>query len=198
MIGERFRVWLNFVIEPAADAIARSGISPNALTVIGAAAHVVVAWLLAGGHLFAAALLLLLTSGIDGIDGTVARRTGRVSPYGAFLDSSLDRVSEILVYLGLLVYAEHVKAGQDAPSASLVYLALTGSLMVSYIRARSEGVGFATKVGLLTRFERMSILWLGLLFGRLTSALIIVAVGAWLTAGQRLLDVRRQIRAGDQ
>ena len=195
MIVERLRVWLRFVIDPVADIVARSGISPNALTVLGAGAHLWVTWLLARGQLFAAALLLLLTSGIDGIDGTLARRTGRVSAFGAFLDSSLDRISEILVYLGLLLFVESGHGAAAAPPAWLVYLALTGSVMVSYLRARSEGVGFPTKVGLLTRFERMSILWLGLLFGRLSLVLTIIAVGAWLTAGQRIIDVRRQIRA---
>ncbi len=193
MIGERFRVWLRVVIDPMADAIARSGISPNALSVAGASFHVLVAWLLAEGRLLSAAVVLLVSSGIDGIDGTVARRTGQVSTFGAFLDSSLDRISEILVYLGLLLYA--VRGSGTAPAAWLVYLALTGSIMVSYTRARSEAVGFPTKVGLATRFERMSLLWLGLLFGRLQIVLAIIAVGAWLTAGHRILDVRRQIRS---
>lgn len=196
MIGERFRTWLRFLIEPAADALARSGISPNALTVMGAGAHVGVAWLLARGQLLAGAMLLLLTSGIDGIDGTLARRTGRVSAFGAFLDSSLDRISEILVYLGLLLYAGSGAAGSLGPPIWLVYAAIGGSLMVSYIRARSEGVGFPTKVGLLTRFERMALLWLGLLAGRLTFVLALIALGAWFTALQRILDVRRQIHAG--
>jgi CDP-diacylglycerol--glycerol-3-phosphate 3-phosphatidyltransferase len=195
MIGERFRVWLRVVIDPMADAIARSGISPNALSVAGAAAHVLVAWLLAEGRLMTAALVLLVSSGIDGIDGTVARRTGQVSTFGAFLDSSLDRISEILVYLGLLLYAVGGNGGASTPSAWLVYLALTGSIMVSYTRARSEAVGFPTKVGLATRFERMGLLWLGLLFGQLQIVLAIIAVGAWLTAGHRILDVRRQIRS---
>lgn len=195
MIGERFRVWLRVLIDPAADLIARSGISPNALTVIGAGAHVAVAYLLAEGRLWPAAWLLLFTSGIDGIDGTLARRTGQVSTFGAFLDSSLDRISEILVYLGLLVYADRSRGGAGVPEPWLVFVALAGSLMVSYIRARSEGIGHATKVGLLTRFERMSILWLGLLAGRLPLVLGIIALGAWVTAGQRILDVRRQLRA---
>ena len=198
MIGERLRIWLRFVIDPAADAIARSGISPNALSIVGAAAHIGVAWLLGRGHLLAAAMLLLLTSGIDGIDGTMARRTGRVSTFGAFLDSSLDRISEVLVYLGLLLYAASGLGGASAPAPWLVYLALTGSLMVSYVRARSEAVGHATKVGLLTRFERMSILWLGLLVGQLKPVLVIIAVGAWFTAGQRIVDVWRQIRSSDR
>lgn len=196
MIGERFRVWLRVLIDPAADLIARSGISPNALTVVGAAAHVVVAYLLAEGRLWPAAWLLLITSGIDGIDGTLARRTGQVSTFGAFLDSSLDRISEILVYLGLLLFADRQRGGAGIPPTWLVFVALAGSLMVSYIRARSEGVRYPTKAGLLTRFERMSILWLGLLANRLPWALGIVAVGAWLTAAQRILDVRRQIRLG--
>ncbi len=195
MIGERFRVWLRVLIDPLSDLIGRSGISPNALTVLGAAAHVLVAWLLAQGQLWSAAWALLLTSGIDGIDGTLARRTGRVSSFGAFLDSSLDRISEILVYLGLLIFADMNRGGDGVPRAWLVLVALAGSLMVSYIRARSEGVGYPTRVGLLTRFERMSILWLGLLADRLPVALGIVAIGAWLTAAQRILDVRRQIRA---
>ena len=104
----------------------------------------------------------------------------------------------VLVYLGLLLYVASGLGGASAPAPWLVYLALTGSLMVSYVRARSEAVGHATKVGLLTRFERMSILWLGLLVGQLKPVLVIIAVGAWFTAGQRIVDVWRQIRCSDR
>jgi CDP-diacylglycerol--glycerol-3-phosphate 3-phosphatidyltransferase len=178
-------------LDAIADVLARFGVSPDGLTVLGAALHIFVLRALAVGDFFQAALVMLVASGIDGIDGTLARRTDRCTPFGAFLDSSLDRFAEILIYLGLLLYAQRSGAGAGFPPW-LVYLAITGSLMVSYIRARAEGAGFQTRSGWFTRLERLLVLWIGLLTGWIAPALWFITVGAWITTGQRITEVWRQ------
>jgi CDP-diacylglycerol--glycerol-3-phosphate 3-phosphatidyltransferase len=188
---------LRRLLQGSLDAIAkffhRLGISANALTLGGAALHLVVLYFLAQGAFVAGALVLLIASGLDGIDGTLARITGQASPIGAFLDSTLDRVSEIIVYLGLLLFAERALAAGQTPLFQpwLAYLAITGSVMVSYSRARSEGIGLPTRSGIFTRFERMAALWLGLMSGQLVLALWVVTIGAWLTTLQRVTEVWR-------
>jgi CDP-diacylglycerol--glycerol-3-phosphate 3-phosphatidyltransferase len=182
------------IVGPIALAIGRTGVSPNALTLGGTLLHVGVAWLLAAGHLRAGAVALAIAAAFDGLDGALARRTGCESVFGAFLDSTFDRVSEILVFLGLLVYSQRT----DLPvEGRLVLVALAGSLMVSYTRARSEGLRCGTKVGVFGRLERMLVLVVGLLLGWLTAALWILAVGAWLTAAHRVIDVRRRCREAE-
>jgi len=173
-------------------AVGRTGLSPNALTVIGCGLHLGVAWLLAAGHLAAGGMALVVAAAIDGLDGTLARLTGRESTFGAFLDSTLDRVSEILVFFGLLIHAQ--RSGLVI-EGRLAFVALAGSIMVSYTRARSEGLDRGTKAGLFGRLERMATLVLGLLLGWLKPALWVVAVGAWLTAAHRVYDVSRRCQA---
>ncbi len=194
MFTDRARTLSRGFVEPVALALGRIGLTPNAITFIGAALHVVVAWLLFNGRFAGGGVMLALAAGIDGLDGTLARKTGQTSSLGAFLDSTFDRISEILTFLGLVAYAEWgARAVGGAPlSASLVFLAASGSVMVSYARARSEGIGRGTKVGLLGRMERMVILVLGLVTAQVAIALWIIAVGAWLTTGFRIYDVWRQ------
>jgi CDP-diacylglycerol---glycerol-3-phosphate 3-phosphatidyltransferase len=182
------------IVEPIAAACARLGISPNALTVTGCALHAGVAWLLASGHLGLGAIALALCAGFDGIDGALARITGRVSRAGAFLDSTLDRVSEILVFFGLLVYA--LRLG-DPITVALVYVVIAGSLMVSYTRARSEGIGCPTRVGVFGRLERTVILVLGLLLHQVTVTLWILALGTVVTTVHRIGDVLARCREHD-
>jgi CDP-diacylglycerol--glycerol-3-phosphate 3-phosphatidyltransferase len=193
MLTEPLRRLLQGQLDRIAALFHRLGISPNALTFGGAALHLVVLYLLAKGSFLSGAALLLVASGLDGIDGTLARNTGQSSRIGAFLDSTLDRVSEILVYLGLLIYAGTMLAQGETPFAPiwLIYLAVTGSVMVSYSRARSEGIGLPTHSGWFTRFERMVLLLLGLISGWVTPALWIVMLGAWFTTIQRVADVWR-------
>jgi len=129
------------------------------------------------------------------LDGALARGTGEVTRFGSILDSTLDRLSEAALLLGVLfVYA----SGNSVPGAVLVGLALVGSLMVSYIRARAEALDLECEVGLFTRPERVIVLALGLLFSRfdyaLTIALVIIVVFSFITALQRILNIRRQIK----
>jgi CDP-diacylglycerol--glycerol-3-phosphate 3-phosphatidyltransferase len=176
-------------VEQLAGAIARTGIGPNVLTVSGTLLHVGVAWLLAEGRLAAGAAALAGAAAFDGLDGALARATGRSSRFGAFLDSTFDRVSEVLVFLGLLVWAQNT--GQVV-QARLVLIALAGSLMVSYTRARAEGIGRGTSSGVLGRLERMLVLVAGLALGWLSLSLWILAIGSWLTTAHRVYDVWRR------
>lgn len=186
MLTERARQASRGLVEPVARSMGRLGFTPDGLTVVGMLLHVPVAWALAQGELLIGAILLALAAAFDALDGTLARATGRVSPAGAFLDSSLDRISEILVFLGLTVYASTT----GTTDVVLCFLAITGSLMTSYTRARSEAVGLGTKVGILGRFERMVVLVVGLAAGLFTLTLAILAAGAWITAAWRIVDAR--------
>ena len=166
--------------------LARVGISPNTLTVVGFLAMVGVAWVLSQGHERLAGLLIIIVGLFDALDGALARSTGRSTIFGAFFDSTLDRFAEIALYLGLLyLYRSNTLA------TVLIYLAITGSLMVSYARARAEGLGVECKVGLFTRLERLGVLVLGLLLNRTIWALIVLAIFSNLTALQRMWHVWR-------
>jgi len=181
-IRARTRGLLTSIVSP----LARAGVSPNVLTIVGFLAMVGVAWVLAQGYERPAGLLVIAVGLFDALDGALARSTGKTSSFGAFLDSTLDRFAEIALYLGLL-YLYH----GDTLASVLVYLAITGSLMVSYTRARAEGLGLECKVGFFTRLERLGVLVLGLLLERTLLALLVLAVFSNLTALQRMWHVWR-------
>jgi CDP-diacylglycerol--glycerol-3-phosphate 3-phosphatidyltransferase len=195
MFTDRARQVSRGFVEPVALAMGRVGLTPNGLTLLGSAMHLVVAWLIATGHLPLGGIALVVTAAFDGFDGTLARLTGRASNLGAFLDSTFDRISEILVFCGLLIYA--LRAGMDT-EAVLVLVTLAFSLMVSYTRARSEALGCGTKVGVFGRLERMAVLSVGLIVSPwipISWTLWLLAVGVIITTGQRIVDVYR--RCGD-
>lgn len=195
MLTERARSASRGIVEPIAAALARLGVTANALTVAGALLHVLIAWLVARGDLLLAGLVLIPAGTCDALDGTVARVTGTTSPFGAFLDSTLDRVSESLVFLGLLAYAQGMG---DRATGLAVLVALAGSLMVSYTRARGASIGCDTRAGAFDRFVRTVLLAAGLLTALVRPMLWLLAAGAWLTVAQRVLDVRRQCAAGER
>jgi len=194
MLTDRARRATRGLVDPVVGLLARTGVTPNALTVLGCAAHLPVAWFLAQGQLLAGAVALAIAAAVDGFDGSLARATGRASRFGAFLDSSLDRTSEILVYLGLVVWAQ---ANGPPRLVPLVLLVTGGSLMVSYTRARAEGLGSGTKVGVFGRFERMLTLVVGLVLNRVEIVLWVLALGTWATTVHRILDVRRRIASDE-
>ena len=153
-------------------------------------------FLLSTGHLLPGGLVLLASGLFDIFDGALARATGRVTRFGALLDSVVDRLAEAVVLLGLLIFFVH---RSSLEGTVLVYLALTGSVMVSYLRARAEGLGIECRVGVMTRPERVVLLGLGLVVAHwwLTGLLAVVAAIAGLailTSGQRLLLVWRTLR----
>lgn len=192
MVANVARALGSRIIEPVARFFGAIGLTPNTLTLLGFVATVLVSLIVATGPLALAGALLIVTLGFDALDGTLARLTGTTSRFGAFLDSTLDRWAEIVLY-GALLW-RFLRAGED-PGVMLAAAALATSLMVSYTRARAEGVGIQCKGGLLTRFERLVILILGLVSGQVIWALSIIAVLAGLTAVQRIWITWRVCRA---
>ncbi len=178
--------WPRRLAEPVARLVAKTGLSPNILSVLGLFLNIGVAAIIASGHPLVGGITLLFAGAFDLLDGTVARLTQRSTRFGALLDSTLDRLSDAAVLLGLLVlYARQEATGEIL----LVYIALVGSMMVSYIRARAEGLQLECEVGLLARGERVVILALGLIFNRVIIALWILAILANVTAAQRIFYV---------
>jgi CDP-diacylglycerol--glycerol-3-phosphate 3-phosphatidyltransferase len=186
MAGSLLREWTKGFFDSLARLISRTRVSPNILTFSGFLATLGVAYVLALGHERAAGFLMIPAGLLDAVDGALARAMDKATPFGAFFDSTLDRFSEIALYLGLL----YLYRGSTL-EAVLIYLTITGSLMVSYARARAEGLGVECKVGLFTRFERLAVLVLGLLLEQILIALIILAVFSNLTALQRMWHVWR-------
>lgn len=170
-------------------ALGRWGVTPNALTLVGVWLHAPVVWLLARGDAtWPAGVALALAGVFDALDGSLARATDRTSPFGAFLDSVVDRVSESLVCCGLVLHAQHVGQWSLAFWACVM---LAGSMLVSYVRARGAGIGVDTQAGWFGRLERIVVLVAGLLSGQLLVAVVVIGVGAWSTALARALAVWR-------
>jgi CDP-diacylglycerol--glycerol-3-phosphate 3-phosphatidyltransferase len=183
MVSNWARKWSATLIQPIALFLARLGLTPNTITVLGFLMTAAVAVVLATGRTQLAGVLLIGTLAFDAVDGTLARLMGTSSRFGAFLDSTLDRWAEVVLY-GALVWL-FLENGQDN-GVLLATAAMATSLMVSYTRARAEGVGLPCKEGLLTRFERMVILIAGLIFNQVIWALAIIAILASFTAVQRI------------
>ena len=188
MIRERLRSSTQAIRVPIARVLGRLGFSPNALTVFGYLLNLVVLYILATGRMRLGGLLAALAGVFDALDGALARETGQTSAFGAFFDSFTDRYSEATVFLGLLWWYLHQEAALEV---TLVYVAIVGSFMVSYARARAEGLGISCKTGLLTRFERLAVLTVGLIAQQVTPALWIIAILANATAVQRAYHVWR-------
>lgn len=195
MGAERWRGWAQAMLEGPAQALDRAGLHPNGVTLAGfllsVGAGILVGLDLRGG----AALLWLLGGLCDALDGTLARRSGKASPFGAFLDSTLDRYSDAAVLLGL--GAAWQRAGM-AWGGWIAAWALLGALMVSYTRARGEGLGVSVREGFFTRAERFLLLLLAMLTGWYGPLLIGFAVLAHLTALQRMARVWRLLQGGSR
>jgi len=175
--------------------LAKTPITPNAISWFGFVVTIGAAALIITGHLFAAGFVVLVAGFFDLLDGALARSTNRTTKFGAVLDSTLDRLAEAVLLLGLLVlYAR----AQSVAEILVVGVALIGSLLVSYIRARAEAVGLECRVGLFTRAERVVVLALGLLLNQIDYALItalaIIVVFSFITVSQRLFYVWRQTK----
>lgn len=177
------------VTVPIARQLHGLGVHPNTVTLFGLLLAVMVALVLAEGRLRLGGGLLLAVSAVDALDGALARFTEVTNPFGAFLDSTLDRLSEGALLFGLLVAL--VSAGRTL-EIYLLFASLLGAVMVSYTRARAEGVGYACKVGLLTRVPRVILIGVGLLLGWALPMLIALALLSWFTVLQRMLYVYRE------
>ena len=170
--------------------MARTGLTPNAVTVLGLAGSLGAASLVAGGYFLAGGLLVLAAAALDLLDGAMARATGRVTPFGGVLDSVSDRLGEAAVLGGVLF---HFSQGGHRQEVILAFIAVVGSIMVSYVRARAEVAGLSLKEGLFTRPERVFVLGLGLVIDQMLIALWVLAVVSVFTALQRLYVVWRRL-----
>lgn len=195
MLSERLRRWSQRFVTPIAVTIGRLGLSPNALTALGFLLNVAVAYVLACGGLRLGGVLVILASLFDTLDGAVARVTNRVTVFGAFFDSVLDRYSEAALYFGLLVWYARLGSTEEI---FLIYATIIGSFLVSYARARAEGVGIECREGWFTRFERLAVLILGLITLQLRLALWVLAICSNLTAVQRVWHVWRATRQAQE
>ncbi len=178
--------------EPLMKSLAKTGISPDVLTWTGFALMVAAAGLLAYGYFFRGGIAVLVSSPFDILDGALARYKNRVTPFGGILDSTLDRLAEALLFLGILI--NYDITNMPVGCLVLVYAALTGSFLVSYTRARAEGLNIKCQVGIGTRAERIVLLVLGLLFNQVPTALAVIFVLSTITVCQRLIYTYQQTR----
>jgi CDP-diacylglycerol--glycerol-3-phosphate 3-phosphatidyltransferase len=181
--------------QPAVRLLAKTPITPSTLTWIGFLLAVGAAVLIAQGYLLAAGVVVLIAGLFDMLDGALARHTKQTTHFGAILDSTLDRLSEGVLLLGILIlYARQ----PSTVGILLAGAALLSSPLVSYIRARGEALGIECEIGFFTRPERVVILALGLLLSHFSYALIIalaiIAVFSFITAGQRLIHLWRHTK----
>jgi phosphatidylglycerophosphate synthase len=199
MLSSRVRAWYFSNLDPFEALLVRVGVRPIAITYAQVVVSVAVAAAYAAGLIFTAGFLVLFAGTLDILDGKVARRGNGASARGAFLDSVMDRYAEFVGYAGLIVYFA------DGWRVWAVLLAILGGVMVSYTRARAEGLGVRCEIGLLQRPERFVLLGFGSIFGALaqhmvggpqlllTATIVVLAVLSNVTALQRVVYVSRQL-----
>ncbi len=189
--SDAMREWTSSALFPLVRLLNRANISPNAITLTGAGSYILIAVALALGHGLLAGVLIAILGPLDLIDGLLARTTGKKTAFGAFLDSTMDRYAEFFLFIGLIFYFLR-NNGLDPITFIAIFSAMTGSIMVSYARARAEALGFSCKVGLFTRFERLFLLASSLILGFEHIALLILAILTHFTAVHRIIHVWKQ------
>jgi CDP-diacylglycerol--glycerol-3-phosphate 3-phosphatidyltransferase len=177
------------VTEPAGHALAKAGFTANSLTVIGLAGSVGAGFLIASGYARVGGLLSLLSGLPDMLDGAVAKATGRSSRRGAFLDSVVDRLSDAAVLAGIIWLGI---AGNQPRVAVLAAMVMALSLIVSYVKARAESLGYECNVGIAERPERVVVLGVALLVGHVLAGLWVLVIAAAITVVQRIMRVWQQ------
>ena len=196
------------VIEPFADFFVRKRVNPNTITTIGTLCAIAAGVIYATGHIMTAGWVLGLTALFDVLDGTVARRTGRSTVFGAFYDSTLDRIADGAVLGGLAIFFARNDIHQLIPSftgtpmVGVTLLGIIGTFLTSYTRARAESLGIDAKVGIMQRPERVTLLsapqaFFGLVFDGwvLIAIVLVLSVTAWITAIQRIVYVYHATKA---
>jgi CDP-diacylglycerol--glycerol-3-phosphate 3-phosphatidyltransferase len=178
--------------DPVARALLRAHVRPNHLTVVGLGVSILAALALSQGRLRVGALLLALAGLFDFFDGSLARLANSVSAFGAFLDSVVDRYSDLVVLLGVVLYYHRAA---DTQGVFLTMITMVGTIMISYTKARAQSIGLACEIGLMERPERLIVLIAGATFNVLTPAVIALAVLTNVTALQRILYTRRAAAA---
>lgn len=190
-----YKASLTRLADPLARALLRAHVRPNHLTMVGLVVSILAAWALAQGQLRIGAVLLVLAGLFDFFDGSLARLANRVSAFGAFLDSVADRYSDLVVLLGVVLYYHRAI---DTTGVFLTMVALVGTIMTSYTKARAQSIGVACDIGLIERPERLIVLIAGATFNALTPAMIALALLTNLTALQRILYMRRAAAIREQ
>jgi CDP-diacylglycerol--glycerol-3-phosphate 3-phosphatidyltransferase len=177
------------ITDPIVGILSKSGITPNALTFINLALNIVAAYVIATEHFIIGGVLVLVSGLFDLLDGALARFTKQTTKFGAILDSTVDRISEAAILCGLLIW--YIPQGASSEIV-LIFAVLIGSFLVSYIRARAEGLSWQCQVGLFTRAERVIVLAIGLLINQIFIALCILVVFVFITVVQRLVYLWKQ------
>jgi CDP-diacylglycerol--glycerol-3-phosphate 3-phosphatidyltransferase len=191
-------------IEPAISLLARNNVSPNKLTTVGTLVTVAAGVVYATGHIMTAGWIMAVTAFFDVIDGEVARRTGRCTIFGAFYDSTLDRVADGALMAGLTVFYATNATHHNTYMMVVCLAGIIGTFLVSYTRARAESLGIDAKVGVMQRPERIVLLsapqalfglfWNGWV---LMGIVVLLSVTAWITAVQRIAFVYRATKPMD-
>jgi CDP-diacylglycerol--glycerol-3-phosphate 3-phosphatidyltransferase len=177
------------ITNPIVGILSKSGITPNALTLINLALNIVAAYVIVTGHFLLGGGLVLVSGLFDLLDGALARFTKQTTKFGAILDSTVDRISEAAILCGLLIW---YLARGGRLEIVLIFAVLIGSFLVSYVRARAEGLGWQCQVGLFTRAERVIVLAIGLLINQIFIALCVLVVFVFTTVVQRLVYLWKQ------
>lgn len=196
MLDSKIRGWWDSFMRPVGRALARTPLSPNAVTLLGVGIQAGVAVLILQGRLVAAGLVLIVAAFFDTFDGALAKAKGRVSKFGAFLDSTTDRLADALSFgpIAWLYGVDPDIPARDEPwVAAVALVALVASFMVSYVKARAEALGFDCKVGIAERAERLILLMFALVFNSILPTLMVVlAIASVITVVQRIAHVHKQ------
>ena len=192
MVSTRFAERVRTRISIVGRIVAKTNLSPNAITVIGLALNLVVAAVISTGNLLLGGALLLVAGAFDVVDGAVARATNQVSRFGSFFDSTMDRYADAVILGGVLLYFIEDDAGSWP--IMLVFITLVGSLMISYTRSKAESLGIRGDVGFAQRAERVIILAAGLMLGYPVWAVGVLAILTQFTVLQRIFHVWRELR----
>jgi CDP-diacylglycerol---glycerol-3-phosphate 3-phosphatidyltransferase len=208
MISDAIGSGCKRIIDAIVRGLARSRINPNALTFIGLLINIGCAFLYGYGRFFAAGLLMILANLFDMVDGRVARLRGRATNFGAFFDSVIDRYSDIVVFVGIMLFYARDTAAHSTLLVALTGIALVGSVMISYSRARAESLNIACKVGFLERPERVVLLIIGSLteigpasspfLRKMPQVLWVLAVLSHWTVVHRIYHTWHELREPDR
>lgn len=203
MLNLRVRPALGRVVDPIATGLLRTGVSPDAVTAAGTLGVLVGALgFFPRGMFFTGTAIVFFSVLTDLLDGAMARKLGRTSPFGAWLDSTCDRIADAAIFSGLVLW--FTGTGDDRVLAGVALFCLVAGMIVSYAKARAEGLGLRCDVGLAERAERLILVLLGTLLAglglpvALDVLLWVLAAASALTVGQRLVEVRRQAGLADR
>jgi CDP-diacylglycerol--glycerol-3-phosphate 3-phosphatidyltransferase len=184
-----FRATFKGLLDTLAGFFNRIGLHPNTMTIMGLVGTIAGAVLLGFGHLTIGGIVILVSGVFDALDGSMARLRGEPTRFGAFVDSVTDRYSDLSIFAGLMAWFIQK---QDWLTCGIIYIAAIGTVMVSYVKARAEGLGYSAKMGMLSRVERYLVIVPGLVFNIPKVSIWIIAIFANYTALQRIWHVRKQ------